>query len=128
MKYLKTTAKSIESVVSLLEARVRKNGFGVLHIHNLKTILNEKGFPLDRECRILEICNPAYANRVLGLDMSMNMALPCRISVYEDEGRTIIGMVRPTALLAALSTDPEMARIAEEVEQQMIRMIDEAGE
>lgn len=58
----------------------------------------------------------------------MNMALPCRISVYEDEGHTIIGMVRPTAMLAWLSDDPEIAKIAEEVEKQMVRMIDEVAD
>ncbi|PJB77884.1 MAG: hypothetical protein CO090_07990 [Acidobacteria bacterium CG_4_9_14_3_um_filter_49_7] len=128
MKYMKTTQKSVEETVSLLESSVRRNDFGVLHIHDLKTTLNNKGISFDRECRIFEICNPAYANRVLSQDMSMNMALPCRISVYEDEGHTIIGMVRPTAMLASLSSDPEMAKIAEEVEKQMVRMIDEVAD
>jgi uncharacterized protein (DUF302 family) len=31
--------------------------------------------------------------------MTVNLALPCRISVYEEGGKVKIGMVRPTALL-----------------------------
>jgi uncharacterized protein (DUF302 family) len=54
----------------------------------------------------------------------MNIALPCRISVYEDGGATWIGMARPTALLASLSEAPGLREVAEEVERATIRMID----
>ena len=56
----------------------------------------------------------------------MNVALPCRISVYEDGGQTRIGMVKPTAMLASLSDSPELKRVAEDVEQAITRMIDAA--
>jgi len=58
--------------------------------------------------------------------MGMNVALPCRISVYEDGGQTRIGMVRPTAMLASLSDSQELRRVAEDVELATIRMIDQA--
>jgi uncharacterized protein (DUF302 family) len=63
---------------------------------------------------------------VLGADMGMNIALPCRISVYEDGGATWIGMARPTVLLASLSESVELRAVAEEVEQATIRMIEQA--
>jgi uncharacterized protein (DUF302 family) len=81
---------------------------------------------LPQQCRILEVCNPHQAARVLSEDMGMNVALPCRISVYEEGGQTRIGMVRPTALLAGLSDAPGLADVAREVEQATIRMIDQA--
>jgi uncharacterized protein (DUF302 family) len=58
--------------------------------------------------------------------MAMNVALPSRISVYEDGGQTFIGMAKPTALLASLSGAPGLLAVAEEVEQVTIRMLDEA--
>jgi uncharacterized protein (DUF302 family) len=54
------------------------------------------------------------------------MALPCRISVYAEGGRTHIGLIRPVPMLAALSDDPALRRVAEEVEAATIRMVDEA--
>jgi uncharacterized protein (DUF302 family) len=81
---------------------------------------------LPQECRILDVCNPKQAARVLTADMGMNVALPCRVSVYEDGGQTRIGMVKPTAMLASLSDAPELKRVAEDVELAITRMIDAA--
>jgi uncharacterized protein (DUF302 family) len=63
---------------------------------------------------------------VLAVDMRMNMALPCRVSVYTDGGRTWIGMIRPAPMLAMLSSDPALEAMAGEVEQTLTRIIDEA--
>jgi uncharacterized protein (DUF302 family) len=72
------------------------------------------------------VCNPHQAARVLATDMEMNLALPCRISVYEKDGQTHIGMIRPTAMLSSLSAEPELKRVADEVEKATVKMIDEA--
>ena len=126
MKYVVTSGKSVEQAAADLEAAVKRRGFGVLHTYDLKQTLAGKGVELPHECRILEVCNPHQAARVLSADMAMNMALPCRISVYEEGGETRIGMIRPTALLASLSESPSLRDVAEEVEQATIRMIDDA--
>jgi uncharacterized protein (DUF302 family) len=126
MRYLVKSAKSVDQATADLETAVKANGFGVLHQYDLKKTLAGKGVDLPHECRILEVCNPKQAARVLGADMGMNIALPCRISVYEDGGETWIGMARPTALLSSLSEAPELRQVAEEVEQATIRMIDQA--
>ena len=59
-------------------------------------------------------------------NMGMNMALLCRISVYQDGGKTKIGMIRPTALLALFPGGAALKTVAEEVERETMRMIDEA--
>jgi uncharacterized protein (DUF302 family) len=58
--------------------------------------------------------------------MRLNMALPCRISVFTDKGRTKIGLIRPGQMLADLSQDPAIVQVAAEVEASTIRMVDEA--
>lgn len=126
MKYIVKTEKSIAQSVTDLQQAVKDNGFGVLHIHNLKETLNKKGVEFFNECQILEVCNPHKAKEVLTSDMSMNMALPCRISVYEENGETMIGMIRPKALLASLSDSKSLAKVAEEVEKISIKIIEQA--
>ena len=126
MQYVVETSKSAEQAATDLEAAVKKHNFGVLHVHNLRETLKNKGFDLPNECRILEICNPQQAISVLTEDMGMNMALPCRISVYEEGGKTKIGMIKPTTLLASLSQSKVLMGIAEEVERKTIQMIEEA--
>jgi len=78
------------------------------------------------QCQILEICNPQKAKEVLEDDMDMNMALPCRVSVYTDRGKTKIGMIKPTALLASLSQSKSLKKVAEDVEEKIIQMIADA--
>ena len=127
MRYVVTSKKTVEQATADLEETVHKNGFGVLHQYDLKKTLASKGVDLPHECRILDVCNPRQAARVLTSDMGMNVALPCRISVYEDGGQTRIGMVKPTAMLASLSDSQELKLVAEEVELlATIRMIEEA--
>lgn len=126
MKHIVDSKKSVEQATNDLVAAVKHNGFGVLHVYDLKRTLAEKGAPIDSECRILEICNPQKARDVLTEDMSMNMALPCRVSVYEQDGRTRIGLLSPKAMLAMLSDSAELAELAEEVEAAIEKMIAEA--
>jgi len=126
MRYDVITSKPAAQAAADLQAVAKRHGFGTLHVYNLKETLTAKGFPQTKECFILEVCNPAQANRVLGHDFAMNVALPCRISVYEDAGRTKIGMIRPKSILAMLSDAPGLQAIATEVETEMVRIIDEA--
>ena len=125
MKYIVTTEKTVAQAVADLQEAVQRNSFGVLAIHDLQATMQKKGVDFTNECQILEICNPHHANRVLIDDMSMNMALPCRVSVYSEQGETKIGMLKPKALLSALSDSEAMAQVAEEVEVAMIQMIEE---
>ena len=120
------TPKPFDQAAAALDAAVKAHGFGVLHVHDLGNTLRSKGQPFTEQCKVFEVCNPAQASRVLAADMRLNMALPCRISVFTEKGKTRIGMIRPAQLLAPLSQDPSLAQVAAEVEQATIRMIDAA--
>jgi uncharacterized protein (DUF302 family) len=126
MKYIVETPKSVEQAVADLQAAVQRHKFGVLHIHNLQETLKKKGVDFPNACQILEICNPQKANEVLTEDMDLNMALPCRVSVYSERGKTKIGMMKPSAMLKALSDSPALADVAQDVEKAIIEMISEA--
>lgn len=125
--YVVETQKSMERACEDLQAATVANNFGVLHIHDLKAKMNSKGVEFGEECRVFEVCNPHKAARVLAMDMVLNTALPCRISVYTEEGKTKIGMVRPAAMLKMLSENPDIAAVADEVEEITTRIIDTAA-
>ena len=126
MYYQVETDKPFATAVADLDAAVRRHGFGVLHVHDLGKTLRSKGQSFTEECSVFEVCNPVQAARVLATDMRLNMALPCRISVFTEGGRTKIGMIRPVPMLQALSPDPALREIAAEVERKTTLMIDEA--
>ena len=126
MRYIIETKKTPATAVEDLRAAVAKHGFGVLHAYDLQETLNSKGFPLPHACHILEVCNPEQASKVLTEDIGMNIALPCRISVYEENGQTKIATALPTKLLSALSASPALAAVAEDVETKMKAMMHDA--
>ena len=126
MKHIVETKKTVEQASRDLQSAVAARGFGVLHAYDLKAVLKEKGINFPHECRIFEICNPQQAAAVLAEDIGMNMALPCRLSVWEENGRTKIGMIPPRAMLEMLSRSPVIGRIAAEAESAMKAMIQSA--
>ena len=126
MYYIIKTNKTFSQAAADLETAVIRNGFGVMHVHDLGTTLRSKGIAFDEQCKIFEVCNPAQAAKVLSADMRLNMALPCRISVYTEQGQTKIGLIKPIQMLAALSEDAALAQVAKEVEEKTILMVDES--
>jgi len=126
MTYVRETNKSVDEAAADVEAAVQKHNFGVLHIYDFKETLHSKGFELANECRVLEVCNPGQASLILNDDMSVNMALPCRVSVYEDGGKTFIGMIPPTDILNLISESDALRETAEEVEKTMIAIIEDS--
>ncbi|MDX2473393.1 MAG: DUF302 domain-containing protein [Candidatus Krumholzibacteria bacterium] len=126
MYYVAETKKTFEDASADLKTEVEKLGFGVLHIHDLGETLRKKGVDFEENCRVFEVCNPVQAAKVLSVDMRLNMALPCRISVYTENGSTRIGLIKPAQMLSALSNDPALIEVANDVENKTILMIDNA--
>jgi len=126
MYYIVETEKPFDQASADLDEAVKNNGFGVLHIHNLGETLRSKGIAFEEQCKVFEVCNPEQAAKVLETDMRLNMALPCRISVFTDSGRTKIGLIKPEKMLSGLSTDPALTEVAKEVEEITIEMVNQA--
>ncbi len=126
MYYVVNTDKTFEQASIDLESSVKSLGFGVLHVHDLGETLRNKGMDFEENCRVFEVCNPVQAAKVLSMDMRLNMALPCRISVFTEGGSTKIGLIKPAQMLAALSEDPALLEVANEVEEKTIQMVNKA--
>jgi uncharacterized protein (DUF302 family) len=126
MLHIVETAKDVETAVRDLEAAVARHRFGVLHIHDLQAKLREKGIDFPNACKVLEVCNPQQASQVLSQNMAVSMLLPCRISVYQEAGRTKLATMLPTAMLTMVPGSAGLEAVAEEVETQILLMMDEA--
>ncbi|HEY7773961.1 MAG TPA: DUF302 domain-containing protein [Marinagarivorans sp.] len=126
MYYVVNTDKSFQQASSDLADEVVNLGFGVLHVHDLGQTLRSKGVPFNEDCKVFEVCNPVQAAKVLSIDMRLNMALPCRISVYTENGATKIGLIKPANMLAGLSDEPALIELVNDIESKTIHMIDNA--
>ena len=111
--------------MGISETAVQANHFGVMQVHNLKETMTKKGVEVDRECLIFEVCQPQQAKKVLDENMSISTALPCRISIYEEGGKTILATLKPTTLLAMFNT-PQLDGVAQEVETAIVKIMKEA--
>jgi uncharacterized protein (DUF302 family) len=120
------TKKTVSEAAVALQAAVEANHFGVMQVHNLKETMVKKGVAFDHECLIFEVCQPQQAKKVLDQNMSVSTALPCRISIYEEGGKTILASLKPTTLLALFNT-PQLTDVAQEVEDTIVKIMKTAA-
>jgi uncharacterized protein (DUF302 family) len=123
--YEKTIEDSIDEVGTRLERAAQNHKFGVLGVIDLKAKMAGKGVEFGPECRIYEVCNPQRAKQVLEKNLSISTALPCRIAVYQKEGHITLSTLLPTKVLSMFET-PDLVGVAQEVEDEIKAIIDEA--
>jgi uncharacterized protein (DUF302 family) len=121
-----STDKTVSEAAAALQVAVQANKFGVMQVHNLKETMAKKGVEFARECLIVEVCQPQQAKKVLEQDMGISTALPCRISLYEEGGKTTLATLKPTALLAMFNV-PQLKAVAQEVEDTIVKIMKEAA-
>lgn len=126
MYYVVETDKSFEQASTDLDSAVKRHDFGVLHVHDVGTTLRSKGISFDEQCRVFEVCNPVQAAKVLSIDMRLNLALPCRISVFTEKGKVKTGLIKPMQMLSELSQDEALVHVTKEVEEKSIQIVDDA--
>ena len=124
--YTAETTANVQNAIAALETSLKEEQFGVLWRFNLREKLKEKGFDFEREYVVLEVCNPAEANRVVSESALAGYFLPCKIVVYEADGKTKIGMPKPTAFMNMLE-DAALMGIAADVETRLMKCINRAA-
>jgi len=121
--YTLVTEKNMDEAIQSIEESLKKEKFGVLWNFDIKDKLQEKGLDFQKEFKVLEVCNPMEAQKVLTENQMAGYFLPCKIVVYEDQGKTKIGMPRPTALISLLN-DEALKQLAKDIEDRLITCLD----
>ncbi len=121
-----STEKTVSETAAALQAAVQANHFGVMQVHNLKETMTKKGVEFIPECLIFEVCQPEQAKKILDQNMSVSTALPCRISIYEEGGKTTLATLKPTVLLAMFNL-PQLEGVAQEVEDTIVKIMNAAA-
>ena len=121
-----STNKTVVAAAASLQAAVEANHFGVMQVHNLQETMVKKGVKFDHPCLIFEVCQPQQAKKVLEENMNVATALPCRISIYQEGGKTMLATMKPTVMLAMFNT-PQLQGVAQEVEDTLVKIMNEAA-
>ncbi|MDX2436973.1 MAG: DUF302 domain-containing protein [Acidobacteriota bacterium] len=115
-----------DAVVRATES-LAEEGFGVLTEIDVKATLKKK---LDVDFKryiILGACNPQLAHQAMTGEPFIGVLLPCNVLVMErDGGGSIVAALKPTAAFS-LVDNPDVAPIAEQVEEKMRRVLDRLG-
>jgi uncharacterized protein (DUF302 family) len=123
MQYMEISNKSVQEVIDSLKEVAPRYKYGIQHIHNVQETLRSKGIDLGNECQIVDICNPIVAEKFLSEDMSLSIIMPCKISVYTQDGDTMIAMNSLVQLVDDIN--PDLIELAQEVQEQLLEIIDE---
>lgn len=121
------TNKTMSESAAALQAAVEANHFVVMQMQNLAETMTLRGVKFAHECLIFEVCQLQQTKKILEENMSVSTALPCRISIYEENGKTVLAALKPTSLLAMFNT-PQLREVAQEVENMIIKIMKEASE
>lgn len=124
MNYKRESAKTFEKVIEDIQAKVAENGFRVLHIHDVKQTLKDKGFEIDNYS-IVEVCNAKFANCVINVNKEYGVMMPCKINVYSEEGKTVLLTPEPAAMAERFGMKG-VEDIAGEVDVVLKKIIDES--
>lgn len=123
--YTRETSDSVEEVGKRLETATPKHKFGVINIVDLRAKMHAKGVAFSPACLVYEVCNPHRAKDVLENMMAISTVLPCRISIYEEAGKTKVTTLLPTQALGMFAA-AGLDAVAESVEKDLIAIIDDA--
>lgn len=116
----------LEAVCERLPQAAQNHQFGVLGSTNLREKMQSKGVDFQPECRVFDVCNPHKAKEALETEMAVSSVLPCRISIYQEDGKVKLATMKPTQLLGLLNM-PKMQPVAAEVEDTMVAIMREAA-
>jgi uncharacterized protein (DUF302 family) len=98
---------SIEQAIERLKAALASHKMGIVSEVDVQAIMKAKMNHEIGPYRILGICGPGYARRVIEADADMGALLPCGCAVYESApGKTRIAMQNPNTV-AAVTDKPQ---------------------
>jgi uncharacterized protein (DUF302 family) len=124
MAYEVTMDTSYEQALPRVIDALKEEGFGVLTRIDVHDAFKEKlGVDFRNYC-ILGACNPPLAHRALSSRPDAGLMLPCNVIVEEQDGRTLVRIVDPAAMMQAggLAGDPVLEEVGSEAEERLKRV------
>lgn len=119
------TDEGLEDVEERVRDELSEEGFGVLTEIDVQATLREKLGKDTRKHRILGACNPALADQGLQAEPDLGVMLPCNVTLYAEDGSTIVSAMKPTAALEVVD-NPEVDKIARDAEGRVYRAVTRA--
>lgn len=118
---------SFDEAVEKVTEELKKEGFGVLTVIDVKETLKKKIDVDFKKYKILGACNPHFAYKALLSEDKVGVFLPCNVIVEEHKnGEVEVAVVDPVASMNSVN-NKELGALAMEIQQKLIRVIENLG-
>ena len=87
------TEKSFEDVVFELDFAITERNYRITGRNTIGKGLRTRGYESFPNVEVIHFCNLEYAREVLLLDPGFVAQMPCRITVHEQDAKTIISLI-----------------------------------
>ena len=114
---------SVDKIAADIPQKCPSFGFSLLHSYDFFNILEDKGFPVERHARVFEVCQARVASLIISHEPALSTWMPCRFSVYEENGKTWIRSVDMQPLLDEMKTNPNVYEELQKVWTNLIALM-----
>lgn len=85
---------SFDETVEAIEVSAKENKWSMPHSYDLQATMKKHGFDV-KPVKVFSLCKPEHAYQILSSseERLASALMPCRIAVYEKEGKTYVSML-----------------------------------
>ncbi len=108
-----------DETVRRVEAAIKAAGWGIPGQLDINAMTAKKGVEIRPRVRIIELCKPEYAKKVLEDQPQFSAMMPCRIGIYERDGKVMVAKLNTGMMSRFLGgvVRTTMARVGKEEHQ-----------
>jgi len=117
------STNSIATLHDTLQNKITDYGFSLLHFYDFYTLLDEKGFPIERKAYTYEVCRASMASKMLSHHPVFSTLMPCRISTYEDNGNIYIATLDMQPMLESIKNNDDLYNDAQSLFNQLLEFM-----
>lgn len=83
-----------KETIAAIEKSAADHQWGIPHQYDLQETLRGKGFDV-KPVNVMSLCKPKHAYEILSGDQERlaSAMMPCRVAVYEKDGKTFVSML-----------------------------------
>ncbi|MDP3025645.1 MAG: DUF302 domain-containing protein [Candidatus Zixiibacteriota bacterium] len=122
--YTVNTTKDFEKAAVDIRKSTEAKGWTVLQVYDMKEMMAVKGFELS-PLKLFEICSAKYAYQFLKKDKLVSLCMPCRISLYEENGEIFISGMRPI-LMGEFFPHLDLGELPVKIDEDLREIVDKA--
>lgn len=115
-----TIDKPFDDVIFALNFAITDRNFRITGRNRIGSGLRERGYTDFPDVEVIHFCNLELAREVLLLDPGFVAHMPCRVTVHEEQGKTVVSLIK----LPTDSHDPRVNDFAKRMNVTLTEIVE----